>query len=638
MFKRYLKKLTKENILFFLKEALIFQGKFDSFLYNTILKCANRSIQPHLKTVWRRVRTYRLLDHLLCIVYGILFYFLNNSLINKNLDQFILFLFIKLLLNAITSGYSNHIQDTLLTIESTFSDTLFKYQTKFNRNYPNTSKETLKRTIFNIINCERFQPIVFILMIESAILIYLFVNNNIPISPSIVMLYIVLMIVLVYIIAQQMAFYLYKFNQINDELNKCNKIQINSFDKLNANTIIKPSKPLVNKMSIVKSFANTQYLIISLLFLSTYSFINKGQNISIFIVIISFVDPIMNLIFIWLRFWPDVLISKRRVLHPIAKLLNSAIPTPISQPSHTTFKSLNIDNIAINNLKHYFPDSPNPVLEFPKLIINTTNGIYTVTGDSGQGKSVFLNILGNEIFPTEGTISIITDNSVINYNDIGYWNLRDTIRYVWVSNVEITGTNAVKLFRTYLDPKHKESYFNKLVSQSDIKGTLNKLLTNEEIIDFVNNPLIEATTSDQILIDKIVKDTLIELLFKSQLFRENESHILDLDISKLSGGQHARLITAFYLVSQLKIVLLDESLERTTKDSSHTLSFRTDSRGIYTRERMIKFIGDISKVNNQTVLLLVQGGKEEIEMIKKASGNCYLGNIVIGNKKASIIN
>jgi len=82
---------------------------------------------------------------------------------------------------------------------------------------------------------------------------------------------------------------------------------------------------------------------------------------------------------------------------------------------------------------------------------------------------------------------------------------------------------------------------------------------------FIFDTVVDARTMDENIIDNRVKILLDGYLFESGLFKESEDHILTTPISDLSGGQQARVLTAYALSGVEQIVLLDEALERTTQ-------------------------------------------------------------------------
>jgi ABC-type phosphate transport system ATPase subunit len=163
-----------------------------------------------------------------------------------------------------------------------------------------------------------------------------------------------------------------------------------------------------------------------------------------------------------------------------------------------------------------------------------------------------------------------------------------------------------------------------LVSESIPADLLSDIRTNTK---YLFQTTYQASTIIEQKADLYLKNLLNRTLFESGLFRESEDHIMTTNIEALSGGQQARLLTAYYLTGPEQVVILDEGLERTTQ--------RFSTSGVYTRERLIRFIGNIAESSGKTILLIVQGGSNEQQLVHKFAGDYYLGCLKISNKSVS---
>lgn len=624
-----------KKIVFYLKEILIYQCKFDTTLYKSIVRCANPSTHKTLEKLWKKILFYRYITILLELTSAILTFWGNILVIEKKLDVFVIFLLLRIVHKGISSGYANYIQDSLLVRESIFTDTLTRFRTKFSRVYPEESIEMIQKTITDIIHCERFKNLTITLILQTIALVLSLKYTNTVFPALLIIFYCFLMFFLVTVIAQLMSFFGKKFRIMNDQIRILHNTENYLFKSVDFQSHIRQIQPDLLKMAFVKASANVDNILLTLLFVFSYTRIYGGKEIAMLIVIINFIDPILNYLLTLLQCWPKVISMKKDVLYPIINTLRTKVPSPLTQPKSNLKKDSKIKSILLSNIRHRFPDSNDFILDLPEIELFTNGGIYTVTGDSGQGKSIFLNILGNELFPIDGQVSLKFGEQSVSYNQIGYWKLRNLIRYIWISNIEFPTITTLQLFRTCLADS-RNCYFTNVFNGNPDNKHIKKLLSQKSNLSYVSNPLLTPTNNDQHYIDEFTYKLLVKILIDSGLFREEEKHIINLEIDKLSGGQHARLITAFYLVSPLQIVLLDESLERTTKDSSHSKNCKTNSNGnvIYTRDRMINFIGEIIQESKQTVFLLIQGEDAELLQIKKVCGALNIWAILRLVKKA----
>ncbi len=346
-------------------------------------------------------------------------------------------------------------------------------------------------------------------------------------------------------------------------------------------------KKYFNKLLFIKGFLNVYhqfYILIGILLI----FISNNRLIVLHVITLKMLlDNLDNSVFEKFRNMPQSHSLQTNIIRPMLNDIKSTVPSPLSIPNKKIIKSPKIKAIDIKNLRFVPKDINQEILKIKRLNIKINKGLYLITGDSGEGKSVFMNLLANIRFQTEGTINLIDrNNKSWNYNSLGYWNYREIIKYIWIS---------------------RENY-----SKITIKKLFSQIINEGYISDFFNDFFKKGNT---------IKD----LLFKTNLFRKNELHILNSDVGMLSGGQQARAFTALHLVTKPQIILIDESLERTTMKFS-------DSE-VLTRERLIKFITYIVKNSDKTVFLLIQGGKDEEELVKNELGRFYLGKLHFRNNR-----
>jgi len=374
------------------------------------------------------------------------------------------------------------------------------------------------------------------------------------------------------------------------------------------------------KMTFAKVFANVYANIFIILMFFIFAHFGKIQiefkSLLVFILITSYIDSKIHEIS---RELPYALIARWDYLEPFLEKLQTTVPSPLTLPKTEYAKELtNPISIEFKDIVYRKEEIERELLQIKDLEIKLKQGLYVVAGDSGEGKSLFMSIIGSEIFPTSGKIQILDkQGQYYDLNKMYYWKLRDLINYVWVSKIDFIGTSPVKLFRTRLLKDESSEFFNALT----IKYCELDTAVHERNEDFILNNIQDPQNEEQINIDSCVKKILDDFLIRSGLFRENELHVLDTEIQNLSGGQQARLLTAYYLTGPTPVVLLDEGLERTTKGFEEGVQ--------YTRERLIKFISYVVNNSDKTVFLLVQGGKEEESQIKESLQNKYLGTFMV---------
>ena len=184
--------------------------------------------------------------------------------------------------------------------------------------------------------------------------------------------------------------------------------------------------------------------------------------------------------------------------------------------------------LTIENMSHSFRDR----ILFSKVSFRLLKGEHIgLIGANGEGKSTFMKIITNQILPDGGTIM---------------WNSKFSIGYMdqLVDLKEgITALNFLKeAFLNLFDIENKINHlYNKLgnMNEKEMNRTLNKIATMQEILN----------KSDFYSINSKIQAIAAGLGIK---------HLLETDVSALSGGQRTKVLLAKLLLQKPDILLLDE--------------------------------------------------------------------------------
>lgn len=166
---------------------------------------------------------------------------------------------------------------------------------------------------------------------------------------------------------------------------------------------------------------------------------------------------------------------------------------------------------------------------------------YVITGPSGCGKSTLLNLISGIISPTNGTITVKTDDNTIDVTSLSQ-KKRDAYRFKHIGYV-FQDFKLVEDF-TVLDNLKMLNINGKAYSQDDIDNAL----------------------------------TLACIIQKKHK-----------KIRHLSGGEKQRVSIARAIIKKSNIVLADEPTESLNQDLSHEI---------------IKLLTDIAKKENKTIIMV----------------------------------
>jgi ABC-type bacteriocin/lantibiotic exporter with double-glycine peptidase domain len=221
-------------------------------------------------------------------------------------------------------------------------------------------------------------------------------------------------------------------------------------------------------------------------------------------------------------------------------------------------KKLNFKSeININNLEYKYPNSTSNVLEKINLIIKA-NSIVGIGGESGSGKTTFVDLILGILQPTNGQIAI--DGIALNSENINSW----------LNNVAYVSQN----FNFFND----SIFFN---------VTFNKEVNCENKENFFN--CIQLVNLDDLINKK----------------NEKENFVIGEDAKFLSGGQKQRLAIARALYKNVDLLVLDEPTS--SLDSKNIETFIKLINSIKKKITVIIISHDEIILNNCDNRLVVEG-------------------------------
>lgn len=621
-------------------------GKFPIGSLEQIYQLAPPDLKPQIKSLINRVKITRILNTISSLSLLIPQVWLFITIANKDIYNYILGLSCFVCLQALHSAIANFGQDSLFLVDSL----LVKIIT-FSLNRKNCSPriydktKELRKQITDAIGLERQSNLWIILFINLIVFSYLF-HHYYNLNWIIVLLSYSTLAVIVFTIVYTMQKLYQKFSNTSVRIKQT---FANNFTQQSTQNPIpisnKCQHTLLFRMTINKIAANSYSYIFILILLLLLLHQNPYLSIVTVLAINLMIQILTMKLYFLLKQLPRSLAVQKNILNPLLKEVATKVPSPITQPGTIDQnKDFTIKELILDKTQYTPPDQINQ--KEPKITINLTipikAGLYTITGDSGEGKSLSLSLIGNLIFPTKGQIWLKTDkHQKINYSDLGYWSIYQKIVYAWITEKQFTNTTPIKLFRSRLLSQEQNHYFAELMAKHDLDG----LCTQANLAKYKNfllNSVIKTKTPTQEQFDQLVRRILQDLLFKTKLFRSDEKHILTTSVEKLSGGQQARLLTALFLTGPQQLVMLDEGLERTTQNFNDYQDNSAENHNrkshLYTRDRLIQFICSMVKKSNKTVMLLIQGGSEELNQVKKELGKYYLGDLQTRNAHLELIN
>jgi ABC-type Mn2+/Zn2+ transport system ATPase subunit len=613
----------KKKLKFILQEYLLLSGRFRKNTFKTLLATSPPHLKKEFSQLWTQIKITRLVTALFAIPRYLLVIraFL---ILPTNYKNSLLFFLISILLYTIQYYLSNIIQDKIYLYQDIISNHLISFVK--NRSLTNYSKvkSKLPNLIRSIANRERhlnlpYQIILYLVTITIGITNHL--SNN-------------LIVVLVIIFVITTAILPLLMEKLYSTLFKNRDTK--SIAYKNLSTLSQPIKSLKNKpsqtkqtlhlLALNKSIINSIFTLLMILLVNMTLKQNNLINISILLIILYRTTTVIQAqiqIFIWNV--PELTTEKFELLRPLNYALKNTVPTPYTQPTKRKIPlDENFESLQITDLT--YKKKTKVLINIPKLEIQLNKGLYTLIGDSGEGKSIFLSLLGNKLLPTTGELTLKRKQENYTYSKLGYWNLNKIINYIWVTKETFENTTPLQIFK--LRFLESSQLFKDIIKKTTPDTDLKLLIEKNK--DFVKNTTSSVYTQQEECIQDILENSLDKLLFKTKLFKENERHILNTSISKLSGGQQARVITAFYLTARQQFLLLDEGLERTTKSFHNTKDY------LYTRERLISFFSYITKHSQKTIILVVQGGDKELQTIKNNLRDLHLGTLEIHKGNLSL--
>ena len=222
--------------------------------------------------------------------------------------------------------------------------------------------------------------------------------------------------------------------------------------------------------------------------------------------------------------------------------------------------------IIIENVKYSFNKNSNFELKIKKFLLNKSDSIL-IYGDSGAGKSTFLNLLSGTINPQEGSINILGTNITKTSSS-----KKDKIR----------GDHFGIVFQTFnLLPYI--SVKNNILLGKAYSGRKQSISNNDEV---------------KVLMDKLSL---------------NYKDLVDRKAYELSIGQQQRVAVARALIGKPEIILADEptsALDKKNKNVFINLLFKTlddneqglimvsHDKKLSSKFKIVKNITEICEINN----------------------------------------
>lgn len=590
-------------------------SKFDRETFYGIQVLAGRDYKQTFDELWKKIVFFRYfinsVEVIAIVNTGIVVYFLSKH----NFSMYFSFFIFGVMIHAIKMGAGNYIQDRSFDYISVLQNGLTRYLTRRNVDGDYLiNVQNVHKYFISILSLERFPNIYFTLLLISIIYSYL-LRSLFNVSPllSVVTLLGIILVSFFY------TYFMNKTYSITADINKrrttlisnANQLQDISFDKISKHSL---KNPQIGKMTTIKVIANVYanaffVFLIVMIILTTRTYPEFVTVLGISLLLHALDSRVL---FLW-RQLPEATYALEEVIKPLIKLQAEKIPTPLSTHGTDVIDYKQVINLRLEDVKVEDPNTKKLILEAKNLAVPIKKGLYLITGDSGEGKSTLMSVVGRTDFVSSGKIFFDVNGKESNFDDLDFETFRKWVDYVWVTEKRFDRTSPLKLLRLLVPEQAHNQNFDELF-RFDID--LSKVQQ-----DYFLNSVRSAENPAEQAVEDILQARFLTWFEETGLFRSNENHILDLDFSKLSGGQTARFLTALFLLKNSRILLIDEGLERTTKGYEDGV--------IYTRDRLINFISHCVGRLDKCLFLMIQGGADEVAQIKNSLGEYYLGNIIV---------
>lgn len=623
--------IDSRNVKFYIREIFVNVGKIDSKLFGVICDLARPSLRSYLRKLWREVLLYRWINQVSVILKVSLGYFTVAAVASQDIELFMWVIFLNIVINSVGAYVTNYSQDKMRLLRGLFVNRIREFiKNRRFEGYEDIDITDLDFDFVLMIMLGRHSNVWITLIWTVAVWSYAYARYyGRDFAAGLIFFLFVIVAILGIVLLMVYLYSILSKQNMEVLVGDRNSTELGGVQLDTTYRFAKLRKVLVY-LGIDKVFVNVYGSVFVLcgLLLFRDGILSTWVN-SVFL-LYSVVRSIKNTMFYVINELPRAIAVKKKKIGPIINVISHLVPSPINQPGQVSMEYVRFKEIVIEDVT-LKSESSELLLNIPSYRFDLSPGLYIVAGDSGKGKSLFLNIIGNKRFPTSGKVSLAGESGKLyEYGDLGYWNVLNVVNYVWIAQKNFANTTAVRLFRSLLYDGEGSMYFDELVKKSGTNGmesgSISKLLSSVNR-NFLLDTLAEPGTREEEAVDVVVKKALDSLLFDTNLFREDERHVLTSDVSVLSGGQQARLYTALFLMKSQQVVLLDEGLERTTLGikgcSGNGISYE------FTRDRMISFIAGVLKKSDKTVFLLSQGGSEEIEKIKTVVKDKHLGTILV---------